>query len=128
MPKANLEGKTLLLVEDEDLVRELIFIILDSMKIKVVQATNGDDAWRIFLESGHRIDCVLTDVVMAGELNGVSLQKKIAEHSPAIPVIFMTGYSFNYFPDQRSIPENTDILHKPFLPEVLREKLLRLFG
>jgi len=126
VPKAKLKEKTLLLVEDEELVRELIQISLDSMGIKVVLATNGDEAWKIFLASEQQIDCVLTDVVMGGELDGVSLRKKIFEHSPAIPVILMTGYSFNYLQNQGAISGNTDILHKPFLIETLREKLQRL--
>jgi len=126
VPKAKLKEKTLLLVEDEELVRELIQMSLDSMGIKVVLATNGDEAWKIFLASERQVDCVLTDVVMGGELDGVSLRKKIFEHSPKVPVILMTGYSFNYLQNQGAIPGNTDILHKPFLIETLREKLQRL--
>jgi two-component system cell cycle sensor histidine kinase/response regulator CckA len=127
-PTANLGGKTLLLVEDEELVRELICISLDAMGVKTVQAANGDEAWKRIVAAEPRIDCVLTDVVMDGELDGVSLRKKLFDYDSKIPVILMTGYSFNYFETAGSIPENTDILYKPFLLETLREKLLRLLN
>jgi len=126
--QTSLEGKTLLLVENEELVRELICICLNSMGINAVLANNGDEAWKLFLESEQKFDCVLTDIVMDGELDGVSLRKKIFEHDPKIPVILMTGYSFNYFPDQGTNPEAIDILHKPFALDLLREKLLKLLA
>jgi PAS domain S-box-containing protein len=123
-----LEGKTLLLVEDEELLRGLISLTLETLGIHAVLASNGDEAWKIFSESGQIFDAVLCDIVMDGELDGVSLRMKIFEHNPAIPVLLMTGYSFDYFKDHDSMPENTDILHKPFLPEALGAKLPALLA
>lgn len=112
----------ILVVEDEADVLELCSDTLQSLGYQVRQADSGEVALAL-LESGERIDGVLTDVAMPG-MSGPELASRIGELSPDVPVFFMSGYSPSSVGS--SIPSER-LLRKPFsdasLEQLLREHL-----
>ena len=86
--------ETVLLVEDEDIVRKLCIGILEGLGYKVLPAGNGDEAITLALGYGERIDLLLTDVVMPG-MNGRELANRLARIHPETRVLFTSGYTDN---------------------------------
>ena len=84
-------SETILLVEDEAIVRELTVQILESDGYQVLEAMNGTEALRIAGEHGAPIHLLLTDVVMPG-MNGRELANELRLHHPDMRVLFMSGY------------------------------------
>jgi len=82
------DRKTVLIVDDEPVIRDLCMRVLHDYNI--VQAQDGDQAFEIFLRGG--IDVVLTDVMMP-KLDGLELLKRLKEREPTVVVIIMTGYA-----------------------------------
>lgn len=88
----NAEGKRVLVVEDEDAVRDVLEIMLSRAGYQVVKAVSGDDALVIFA-TDPAFDLLITDIVMPGELQGAALCHEIRKHRPDLPVVFMSGYA-----------------------------------
>ncbi len=104
---------SILLVEDEDMVRLATEKMLQRFGHTVVTATDGIDALKILEVGGVQIDVILSDVMMPG-IGGVELAKRVRTIEPGIKILFMTGYMDEPInddsPDIKSIP----ILRKPF--------------
>ncbi|WP_093914873.1 PAS domain-containing hybrid sensor histidine kinase/response regulator [Sulfitobacter marinus] len=83
---------TILLVEDNVDVLTAIRTTLTKLGYRVIQATSGDAAFKIFT-SEPKIDLLLTDIVMPGELQGTTLAKALRKLRPDLPVVFMSGYA-----------------------------------
>jgi len=81
---------TVLLVEDELLVRELAFEDLSDAGFDVTAATDGDDALR-HLNEGRRFDLLFTDIRMPGSVDGWQLAERAKEMIPDLKVIYATG-------------------------------------
>lgn len=118
-------SETVLLVEDEEAVRELTIQILEMNGYSVISANDGVEAFETFKKSSDKIDLLITDVVMP-RMSGRDLAGKIREINPDIRVLFSSGYS-----DDRSImsdpsSRNIDSINKPFTPEELGIKVRRL--
>lgn len=113
---------TVLLVEDEEPVRQVIRLLLEEMGHRVIVAESPETALRLCENSSLVIDCVLSDVVMPG-MNGRQLQECIRTIRPDLPFLFMSGY-----PAQVSFDDGAEILKKPLTAHILNEKLSRLFG
>ncbi|MBN2344119.1 MAG: response regulator [Deltaproteobacteria bacterium] len=114
--------ETVLLVEDEHLVRRLAKRQLESNGYSVIEAVDGNAAIEIFRQHEEEIDIVLTDVVMPG-ISGVELVKKLKQKSPLIKVIFMSGHNDEII-DQHGIRKTQyPLLTKPFTVQQLCEKL-----
>ncbi|HXG70017.1 MAG TPA: PAS domain S-box protein, partial [Gemmatimonadaceae bacterium] len=89
---ANLGTETILLVEDEESVRDLAQRILQSRGYTVLSAQHGGDALQMAAVPGQQIDLVLTDIVMPA-MNGRELAEGLRATNPTLPVIFMSGYT-----------------------------------
>ncbi|MBJ6751236.1 response regulator [Geomonas anaerohicana] len=117
--------ETILLADDEQLVRDTLHTILTSQGYKVITAADGQEALETFTENPTVFDLFLTDIVMPG-MSGVETYKEMKKITP-IKVIFMTGMVEN-------LPPYVHILLKPFPPvqllhmirTVLDNKLLDL--
>ncbi|HET8667514.1 MAG TPA: response regulator, partial [Terriglobales bacterium] len=120
-------SETVLLVEDEQPLRELIREVLTSMGCRVLESTSGEHALRLVSEHQHEIDIVLTDVIMP-KMNGFELSRKIAELCPGIKVLYMSGYSDEMIARHDRIAGQTCFIQKPFKPEELRDKLHEIVG
>jgi PAS domain S-box-containing protein len=107
-------NETILLAEDEPLLREIFRMQLEDAGYKVLEAHNGDEAAEIAEKHRNRIHLLLTDLVMAGSTNGVELAATLNATQPGIKVVFMTGYTADVI-DPKGMADIQDrILQKPF--------------
>jgi PAS domain S-box-containing protein len=117
-----LEGdETVLLVEDEQSVRELTAKFLEEFGYSVLEACNGADAIRLASSTRKPIHLVLTDVVMP-EMNGPELAEWFAHHRPRTRVLFMSGYSGESDP-RGVLHGDAAFIAKPFTKETLGRKI-----
>jgi CheY-like chemotaxis protein len=102
-----------LLVEDEELVREVLCEELGERGLRVIEASDGAGA----LEALRReaVDLLLTDIRLPGEPDGWGIAEFSRERAGGLPVIYMTGYATGH---ERAVPGSI-VLKKPFLPEDL---------
>jgi signal transduction histidine kinase/ActR/RegA family two-component response regulator len=106
-------SETILLVEDEDVVRRLALTVLESHGYHVLQAADGRDALRLAESHGHGIDMVLTDVVMPN-MNGHDVAEALRSRFPKIKVLFMSGYSGDAIHQHGLIHTEIHLLQKPY--------------
>ncbi|MEO6237700.1 MAG: ATP-binding protein [Vicinamibacterales bacterium] len=126
---ATLEGsETILLVEDETGVRQLIGKILERYGYKVLTARDAEHAAWIEGQYPDEIHLLLSDLIMPG-LNGLDLATRIVARRPEIEVIFVSGYASREAVALGQNTKNASFLSKPFKPEALarmvRERLDR---
>jgi PAS domain S-box-containing protein len=124
MPQVSSEatGETVLLVEDEDLVRGMTRQILETAGYRVLEASNGNEAIRIYETCEERIDLLLTDVVMPG-ISGRELADHLAPRAPEMSVIFMSGYTDDVIMHHRILNRETAFIEKPFTPDNFMRKI-----
>ena len=106
----------MLLVEDEDLVREMATRLLRRQGYQVIAVTDGIDALTAFDtagESGKAIDVLLTDMIMP-RMGGTELAQLLREKRPDLPVVYMSGYVGNVDGTREHFEEGAWFLQKPF--------------
>jgi PAS domain S-box-containing protein len=118
-------SETILLVEDEDLVRDLAVEILEEFGYAVITAPNGEEGLRICKEFKGRIDLVISDVVMP-QMSGRELAEHISRLRPETRVLFMSGYTDDAIVRHGILEENMSFIQKPFLPDALARKAREL--
>ena len=114
--------ETVLLVEDEDSVRELVRLTLTSRGYKVLEAENGETGLRIADETKGTIDILVTDVVMPG-IGGRELAKKVVARRPSTKVLYLSGYTEDAVVTQGALSPGTAFLQKPFTLQNLAKKV-----
>ena len=114
-------SETILLVDDEEGVRKLVFAVLKSNGYDVMEASNGVSALAAYDKNGHKVDMVLTDVVMP-QMSGFELGKQLSERSPGLKILYMSGYRDNAIGGVGGDAPRA-FLHKPFTPDVLLPKV-----
>jgi PAS domain S-box-containing protein len=113
-------SESILLVDDEEGVRRLVSAILQSNGYQVLEAPNAHAALAVYEKNSHKIDLVLTDIVMP-QMTGLELGDKLAERSPGLRILYMSGYRDN--PIASGGNGSRAFLHKPFTPDVLLGKV-----
>lgn len=116
--------ETILLVEDDDLVRGMARATLEMCGYEVLDASNAGEALLISKERNCRIDLLLTDVVMP-RMSGQTLVKEIYKVCPNIKVLYMSGYTDDVVAPRGINQEKADFIHKPFTPEALATRIRR---
>ncbi len=116
---------SVLVVEDQPEVRELVVSALRRAGYDVSQATDGDEAFARFGERASSITLLLTDVVMPG-MNGRELAERLRERHPRLLVIFMSGYTDEILDQHSLIGPGAEFLAKPFTPGTLVRQVDRL--
>ena len=112
-PKAHADqGTTLVLVEDEELVRMYLMDVLTDLNYNVLDFASAEAALKVIEQQDQRIDLLLTDVVLPG-INGRELADKAREVRPGIKVLFMTGYSRNAIVHQGRLDPGVELVQKP---------------
>ncbi|HJS84285.1 MAG TPA: PAS domain-containing protein, partial [Acetobacteraceae bacterium] len=119
-PKSAEAGETVLLVEDEPEVREATAEQLRELGYRVVDAMDGGAALRL-LDTGVRIDVLITDVGLPGGLNGRQTAEAARERRPGLPVLFITGYAGSVLDGQ--LAPRMEVIGKPFAPDALAAKI-----
>ncbi|MFH0781660.1 MAG: response regulator [Pseudomonadota bacterium] len=115
-------SETVLLVEDDDGVREAAGTILRSYGYTVLEAHNGHEALKVHREQEDPIHILITDVVMPG-MNGRELAREIETLSPLTKVLYISGYTDNAIVHHGVLDAGTAFLQKPFTPEALARKV-----
>ena len=106
-------NESILLVEDEQEVRNFARSALEEFGYTVIPAGNGKEAVKILESNTHTFDLVVTDVVMP-DMNGMELYHEISQNYPALPVLFTSGYTdTNVFQDNENEME-INFLKKPY--------------
>lgn len=123
---SNKGSETILLVEDEPMVRKLVKQVLEMSGYRVLEAAEGRQALEHCEKHPGQIHLLLTDVVLPG-MNGRELAEAVAELRPGVRVLWMTGYTDDHVL-KRGIPPGADLLHKPFNPLDLTERVRALLG
>jgi PAS domain S-box-containing protein len=112
-------NETILLVEDERPVRELVARLLQRHGYKVWQASSGNDALGVWQERKKEISLLLTDLVMPGNMNGHDLAEKLNAESPGLKVIYTSGYSADIVGKNFKLEPDLNFLQKPYQPQTL---------
>jgi PAS domain S-box-containing protein len=115
-----------LLVEDEQAVRELVRIILERAGYSVVEAANSDEAETLFAAMGS-LDLLVTDVVMPGR-SGFELFNRLHAMLPSLRVLFISGYTDYAMFDATIVERDLAFLEKPFSAEDLVAKVREVLG
>jgi CheY-like chemotaxis protein len=117
--------ETILLVEDEESVREMVSRVLNQCGYVVLEAKHALDA--MVLQSQHRgeIDLLLTDVIMPG-MGGRDLARRMVHTRPGIQVLYMSGYTDDAIFQHGVLEPGTHLLQKPFKPIVMARKVREL--
>jgi two-component system, cell cycle sensor histidine kinase and response regulator CckA len=114
--------ETVLLVEDEESVRELVRVTLASRGYQVLEAENGESGLRIAESFKEHIDILITDVVMPG-IGGRELARKLLLLRPAISVLYLSGYTEDAVVTRGALGPRTAFLQKPFTLQNLAKKV-----
>jgi len=114
--------ETILLVEDEEMVRTLVRETLEREGYKILDASSPEEALRLSQEHDRPIELMITDVVMP-KLNGRELADRVAESRPHMKVLYMSGYTDNAVVNSGVLDGQMPFLQKPFTPMALARKV-----
>ncbi len=114
--------ETVLLVEDETGLRELLTHVLENQGYKVISAARGPDALREVAQYEGAIHLLLTDVIMP-DMRGQELAEQLQRRYADMSVIYMSGYTDNALIHSGSMPPGTRFLQKPFTPDVVLRRV-----
>ena len=114
--------ETLLVVDDEEMVRRLAARILLGQGYRVLEASGGDEAVRMLQRASSRIDGVVTDVAMPG-IGGRQLGQTISRCWPRVRVLYMSGFPLRRVVDEGALDPTCLFLQKPFTTEQLTRKV-----
>ena len=113
--------ETILLVEDEQLVRDLVCRVLESAGYRVLAAARPSEA-ELLLEQEHSVDLLLTDVVMP-EMSGYELAARVSDSRPELRVLFISGNAYAAAWPTRI---DAELLQKPFASDQLARAVRRV--
>jgi PAS domain S-box-containing protein len=114
------QAETILLVEDELDVRDMLCNMLGLAGYHVLVASNGQDALSLLALPNRTIDLLITDIIMPG-MSGVELAAKARQTSPKTRILFMSGYTHDVLAQGGALDEETLLLQKPFRMDVLKQ-------
>ena len=110
-PTARGGHESILLVEDEPILREWVKEILQGGGYRVVDAPNGVEALKVWDEQAGKVDLLLTDMVMPEGMSGRDLARQLRSRQPQLRVIYTSGYS------EEIMGSETELRDAPFLPK-----------
>jgi signal transduction histidine kinase/CheY-like chemotaxis protein len=117
-------AETILIVEDDDGVRQYASEILRDLNYQVIEAKDSATALRL-LDADKKFDLLLTDVVLPGK-NGRELANEVEQRRPGTKIIFMTGYSRNAIVHHGRLDPGTELIQKPLIERTLARKIRQL--
>jgi PAS domain S-box-containing protein len=121
-PTARKSNETILVVEDDMSVRQMIVRILAAEGYSVLEAQNGREALTAVERHGKPIALVLTDVAMP-EMGGEELGIRLSEVAPALPVLYMSGFTDEEVRRRGLLQRSVPIVQKPLMPQTLTQRI-----
>ena len=119
--------ETILVVEDNEAVRDYARMALEELGYKVHEAGDAKEAMAI-VDTGARIDLLFTDVVLPGGVSGRTLSERVLQLRPDLPVLFTTGYTRNAIVHHGRLDPNVHLLNKPYTQQDLARKVGELLA
>lgn len=113
---------TILVVEDDAIVRMLIVDVLEELEFKVLEADGSETAIPLLADTSSTIDLLMTDVGLPG-MNGRELAEKARELRPLLPILFASGYAENL-----ELGHNMQVIGKPFSIDQLRDTVKNILS
>jgi len=110
-----------LIVDDEPAIRRFLRSILQGRRLEIIEAEDAVSALRLVKQLNGRVDLIVSDIRMPGDMNGVDLAYSVRNAYPAIPIILISGFS----EEQCSGALDFCCVAKPFLPETLLQEVER---
>ncbi|MGE0866265.1 MAG: ATP-binding protein, partial [Vicinamibacterales bacterium] len=117
--------ETILVVEDEPLVRMLTRVVLERAGYQVVEASDGVEALKVWEQHRKDIHLLLTDLVMPGGVSGRELATQLMASKPGLKVVFTSGYSAEIAGREISLQEGQNFIQKPSAPSKVLETVRR---
>ena len=114
--------KTILVVEDNDMVRTYVTAQLESLGYNVLEAENGPSGLEK-LASDEQVDLLFTDIIMPGGMNGRELAERALEQHPHLKVLFTSGYDESAITTDGRLTEGMFLLKKPYQRKELKSKI-----
>jgi PAS domain S-box-containing protein len=121
-PNESARGESILLVEDDDLVRTHALQLLKSLGYRVAVASSGPEALEE-LRKGEPCDLLFTDVIMPGGMTGPQLAEAALALRPGLRVLYASGYTENAIVHHGRVDPGVNLLHKPYRKQELAAKL-----
>lgn len=119
-PEAEDQGATILVVDDEDSVRQVMEYVLTSQGHNVLVARDANEAWQLWRSRKAVIKLAIVDVQLPGGASGFDLEKALNEEDPSLPVIFTCGFAAANLKHTKQLVTGENFLPKPFgMPELL---------
>ena len=124
MPRAAMAGgsETILVVEDDDMVRAQAIALLQSLGYRTLAARDGNGALAL-IDGGAAFDLLFTDVIMPGGMNGRQLADAVAQRRPGVKVLFTSGYTENAIIHHGRVDPGVALLNKPYRKADLATKV-----
>ncbi|MDB5102888.1 MAG: sensor hybrid histidine kinase [Fibrobacteres bacterium] len=116
----------ILVVDDEQPVRELIALFLETSGYTVYQAEGGHQALNLVADPGIMVDILVTDIIMP-YMHGRELANRICSIRPHIKVLFVSAYSAQILSNQNLCPDGADYIRKPFGKALLLQRISKVW-
>jgi two-component system, cell cycle sensor histidine kinase and response regulator CckA len=120
--QADSSKKTVFVVDDEEIIRDMTTDMLTDMGYNVITAEDGLAAVTTFELSHQDIDVVLLDMILPG-MTGEEIFGKLQQIKPEIKVIFSSGFSIEEVPQELFVHDTTDFIEKPYRIHDLLDKI-----
>jgi PAS domain S-box-containing protein len=121
------QSRTILVVEDEDAVREAALAMMDELGYRRLEAADAAAALAI-VEAGAEVHLVFTDVVMPGPLRTREFAQRLKALRPGLPVLFTSGYTDNAIIHQGRLDEGVHLISKPYAKADLARRIAQLLA
>jgi len=120
-------GETVLVVDDEETIRMLVTEVLEELGYAAIEATDAASGLQV-LQSGARVDLLVTDVGLPGGMNGRQMADAARVKRPDLKVLFITGYAENAVVGNGHLEPGMHVMTKPFLMEALAGRIKELIA
>ena len=119
--------ETVLIVEDEEIVRELVCQVLSEQGYDVLCAANGAEALQMSDDHPGKVSLLITDVVMP-QIGGLELARRLLALRHDLKVLYVSGYSEDDMSEQGVLSEDMEFLEKPFTPQAITRKVREILA
>jgi two-component system, cell cycle sensor histidine kinase and response regulator CckA len=127
LPSTSSGTETLLIVENETAIRNLLQMALRKNGYTVLAAESGREALDLVRDHVGSIDLLITDVMMP-DMDGPELVRQLAVIRPETPTLFMSGYMDDALGEHGILPSSVNFIQKPFSPRGIAQKVRDILG